>query len=115
MLPRSSWRMSWIITCLTVCAAMRPRTDSGNASPLPGDADVAGRAVQRDGEFAGVLGVELLAQPRRDRLLDVGVDLLAIDVLVAGDAVDDANEFLIGTLNLSAIQFLLLVTVVTSR
>jgi hypothetical protein len=36
----------------------------------------------------------LLAQTGGDGLLDVAVDLLAIDVLVAGDAVDDANQFL---------------------
>ena len=85
--------MSWIITCLTVWAPMRPMTDSGTISPLRGDGDVAGRAVERHCELAGVLGVELLAQPGRDRLLDVGVDLLALDVLVAGDAVDDADQF----------------------
>jgi hypothetical protein len=51
----------------------------------------AGRRCRRwsdrlHGELAGVLGVELLAQPRGDRLLDVDVDLLALDVLVASDA-----------------------------
>src|SRR5208282_3178762 len=48
-----------------------------------------------DDEFGGVLGVELLAQTGGDGLLDVVVDLLALDVLVSSDAIDDADEFLL--------------------
>jgi hypothetical protein len=63
---------------------------------VAGDGNVPGRLVQRDGELGGVLGVVVLAQPRRDRLLDVGVDLVAVDVLVARDAVHDADQFRVG-------------------
>ena len=94
MLPRSSWRMSWIMTCLTVWAPMRPTTESGNFDALPGRGDGAGLAVELDGEFAGVFGVELLAQTGGDGLLDVVVDLVALDVFVASDAIDDSDQFL---------------------
>ena len=72
---------------------MRPTTDSGSVSPLRATEMSPVVAVERHRELARVLGVELLAQPGGDRLLDVGVDLLALDVLVAGDAVDDADQF----------------------
>ena len=65
----------------------------GHDVALAVDGDVAGGAVQRDLKFAGVFGIELFAQPRRDGLLDVHVHLLAIDVLVARDAIDDPDQF----------------------
>ena len=60
------------------------------------DADVTGLAVEGDCELAGILGVELLAQRRTDCLLDIGVDLFAINVLVACDPIHDAEQILIG-------------------
>jgi hypothetical protein len=65
----------------------------GHYRAAAGDGDVAVGPVERDSEFAGVFRVELLAQPGGDRLLDVDVDLLALDVLVAGDPVGDSHDF----------------------
>ncbi len=60
-------------------------------------------AIDRNGEFAGVFGVKLLTQTGCDRLLDVRVDLVALDILVAGNSVDDANQFLVHESSSSAI------------
>src|SRR5690606_23459902 len=58
---------------------------------VAGCGDLAGHAVKVHLEFAGVFGVEVLAKPAGDRLLDVGVDLLALDALVARDAIYDTD------------------------
>ena len=65
-----------------------------NLDALPLGADDAGDAIELDGEFAGVLGVELLAKPGGDGLLDVVVDLVALDIFVAGDSIHDSDQFL---------------------
>src|SRR5690606_6185544 len=52
-------------------------------------ANIAGAAFENHLELRGVFRVELLAQRGGDGLLDVDVDLLALDVLVSSNTVDD--------------------------
>ena len=73
-----------------------PHDGQRHGDALAGDGDLAVGAVELDGELAGVLGVELLAQAGGDGLLDVHVDLLALDVLITGDPVDDTHDFRVG-------------------
>ena len=82
------------MTCLTVCAPIRPTTESGTSTPLPLGGDLAGGAIELDGEFAGIFGVELLAQTGSDGLFDIIINLVALDVLVSRDAIDDSYQLL---------------------
>jgi len=78
MLPRSSWRMSWIITCLTSAPdAAHDESGSGLAARVT---EISPLSIDRDGELAGILGLNCCAD-RKPRLLDVDVHLLALDVL----------------------------------
>src|SRR5690606_24352409 len=62
----------------------RPAVDGGG--------DAAGQGVELDG---GLFGLERLADRAGHRAFEVGDELLAVDVLVAADAVDDADEVLV--------------------
>src|SRR5690606_15770045 len=55
--------------------------------------DLAGEPIDRAGELLGVEGVEVLARRADHRLLEIPDEDLAIDVLVAGDRIQDAEGF----------------------
>src|SRR6185437_15724885 len=71
-----------------------------NRLALTRGGNVTTGAIDADGKFAGILRVKLLAQTRGDRLLDVRVDLVALNVLVACNSIHDADKFLIHWLSL---------------
>ncbi|MFT3786207.1 MAG: hypothetical protein QM770_08580 [Tepidisphaeraceae bacterium] len=74
--------MSWISTCFTVCADAAHQAERDFLA-VPERADGAGGAVELHRELGDVFDVEVLAQPVGDRLLDVGVHQLALDVFLA--------------------------------
>jgi hypothetical protein len=93
MLLRSSSRNFWIMTCLKVWAAMRPKA-SGASQRLAVAEEVicAVDGVERAGELLGVEGVVELAGRGHHRLLEVADRAGCVDVAVAGDRVEDAHH-----------------------
>ena len=90
MLLRSPSRIFWIITCLAVWAAMRPRSCTSIGSPFTVAVNFAGQPVELDLDV-GLFAV-VLAQAGDHGRFDVGDEGFAVDVLVARDAVDDPHQ-----------------------
>ena len=89
-LSRSASRIFWMITCLAVWAAIRPSSDGSILIAVLGRLDRARLGVDVDLDLGG-LGVVLLGRGGECRLDPLEQNILG-DILVAVDAIDDADQ-----------------------
>ena len=87
--PRES---RWIITWLGGLGGDAAHLLQRDLRALPTHGDLAGHPVELRGELLLLLGVEVLPRSGDHRLFDVAVQRFFIEVAIAGDGVDAADE-----------------------